>query len=378
MPPPAESALAGDSAGQYDTKGGIRVEPTLRIGVIGCGEIAQIMHLPYLKELPELEVAAICDVSEALLAAVGEQFGVAKRYLDYRALLADENLDAVAILTPDHADIAIAAAEAGKHIMVEKPLCFNLQEAERIRTAVRRNRVKLMVAYMKRYDPGYQWALPLLRDLRDVRLIRVHDLGGSFAINREIYSLRTATDISPQLIEASQERIRAAMLQAIGEERAALLPTYENLLLSCTHDAIVLRQAFGGPRQILCADAFGVDCLVALLEYSPQTRCVWEVGLLKAGQWWDESLTAYAVDRTVEISFPFPYLRNAPTTVTITQMEDGAVTRREVLASYDEAFKREWRHFYTCVTEDREPITNVDEGVADIALLIDLIKAVRL
>ena len=112
----------------------------LRVGIIGCGQIAQIMHLPYLMELPQYEIAAICDISAKVVNTVGEWYGVDNRYVEYADLLAQPDIDIVAILTMDHGDIAEAAAEAGKHLFVEKPFCFDPSEGHRVLSAVERNK----------------------------------------------------------------------------------------------------------------------------------------------------------------------------------------------------------------------------------------------
>src|SRR4029453_5440602 len=97
----------------------------LRIGVIGCGLIAQVMHLHYLRELADrFEIAALCDVSEELVRACAADYGVPHIFARWQDLL-PAPLDAVLILTSgSHAPIAIAAAAAGKHMLVEKPMCF--------------------------------------------------------------------------------------------------------------------------------------------------------------------------------------------------------------------------------------------------------------
>ena len=151
----------------------------IRMGVIGCGEIAQIMHLPFLTELRDLfEVRSVCDISPALAAAVGDAFGVPHHCADYAELLARDDVDAVAVLTADHAPVAIAAAEAGKHIFVEKPMCYTVEEGRAMIAAAERAGVTLMVGYMKRYDPGYEYALQVFESMAGVRLIRIHDLTG--------------------------------------------------------------------------------------------------------------------------------------------------------------------------------------------------------
>jgi predicted dehydrogenase len=125
------------------------VEP-LRVGVVGCGQIAQIMHLPYLMELPQFRVSAVCDLSSALVETIGERFGVPARFTDFTDLVNREDVDAVAVLTMEHAEVAVAAAEAGKHLFIEKPLGFSLAETDRIIDAVDCAGVTAMVGYMKR------------------------------------------------------------------------------------------------------------------------------------------------------------------------------------------------------------------------------------
>src|SRR5262245_36901911 len=110
-----------------------------RVGVIGCGLIAQIMHLHYLRELADrFEIAAVCDISEELARACANDYGVAKIYTRWQDLIASP-LDAVLILTSgSHAPIAIAAAEAGKHMLIEKPMCFSVTEGREMVAAAKR------------------------------------------------------------------------------------------------------------------------------------------------------------------------------------------------------------------------------------------------
>src|SRR5205823_6839740 len=97
----------------------------LRVGIIGCGLIAQVMHLHYLRELSDrFEIAAVCDVSEEVRAACAREYGVREQYASWQELIA-RPLDAVLVLTSgSHAPIAIAAAKAGLHALVEKPMCL--------------------------------------------------------------------------------------------------------------------------------------------------------------------------------------------------------------------------------------------------------------
>ena len=149
----------------------------LRVGVIGVGAIAQIMHLPYLRELDDrFQIAALCDVDPVVLAEVGRQYGVTRLFASADELLA-EPLDAVLILSSgDHAPVTIAALERGLHVLVEKPLAYTLRETDEVITAAERAGKTLMVGMMKQYDPGYQRGVELVQRLRDLRYVEATTL----------------------------------------------------------------------------------------------------------------------------------------------------------------------------------------------------------
>jgi len=283
---------------------------TLKVGVVGCGQIAQIAHIPYILELPELELVAICDISKKVVQLVANQYGINHYFTNYQDLVNLPELDVVCICNKDHAPVAIAAMNAGKHVITEKPMAFNLEECDQMIAAAKANHVKLMVAYMKRYDPAYQWALEKFKGIQNLRLIRMHDFGGTYTINNKIYDLYIGDDLPTSEIEKLSTHERDAMLKAIGKEYADLYDTFSLLMYNCSHDAIVLHEAFGLANKILHVELFDTF-VVALLEYGPHTRCIWETGLIPDRTEWDENITAYGSNRMIEVKFPFPYLKNA-------------------------------------------------------------------
>src|SRR5690242_4870376 len=134
-------------------RGGPQARPGLNtkpigVGVIGCGEIAQLMHLPCLFELPAFRIAALCDISAGTVAAVGDKYGVAARYAEHQALLANPDVDAVVICTYDHGAIVADALRAGKHVVVEKPLAFTPEEARPLVAEAERRGLVALVGYM--------------------------------------------------------------------------------------------------------------------------------------------------------------------------------------------------------------------------------------
>jgi len=349
------------------------------MGVIGCGEIAQIMHLPYLTELGELfDVRAVCDLSARLVETIGDTFHVPLRFTEYGDLLARDDIDAVAVLTLDHAPVVLAAAEAGKHVLVEKPICFTLDEGRAIVAAAEQHGVTLMVGYMKRFDPGYEYAQRVIAEMPGVRLIRVHDLTGRGPLApQEIYSLRRADDVPAELRAELQASINTRFALAVGSDDPALLRAYGMLLGLSSHDMTILRGAFGDPVAVQYAEVSSGGALVlAVLEYPQQVRCVLELGNLPEAtrNWFDEELTVYGSGHTVSIRFPNPYVRYAPTTVHVLEMDGTAHVERTVTASYDEAFRREWRHFHHCVGCGTAPLTGAADGVRDVEILSAIVR----
>ena len=109
----------------------------LKVGVVGAGVIAQVMHLNYLRELSDrFEIVALCDISGENAANNAQRYNIGKTFTDWREMLKDDDIDTVFILTSgSHAPIAIAAAKAGKHVLVEKPMCFSVAEGLEMKAA---------------------------------------------------------------------------------------------------------------------------------------------------------------------------------------------------------------------------------------------------
>ncbi|MHA7966064.1 Gfo/Idh/MocA family protein [Paenibacillus sp. CAU 1782] len=134
----------------------------IKVGVIGTGSISS-MHLNAYDGNEHAILYGVCDLNEERAKAAAEKYGAVKVYTDYRNLLADAEIEAVSICTwnNSHAEISIAAVKAGKHVLVEKPLCRTLEEALAVQHAVQESGKILQVGFVRRYDNN----AALLRDL---------------------------------------------------------------------------------------------------------------------------------------------------------------------------------------------------------------------
>ncbi len=138
----------------------------LRVGVLGCGPIAQAVHFDACEKARNAELYAVCDVVDELRerAAVVHRPKVA--YRDYDAMLADPRVDAVLVAVADafHVPACLRALEAGKHVLVEKPLGVTVEECQTLRNEVARAKRILQVGHNRRFDPGVAFAHAFVRN----------------------------------------------------------------------------------------------------------------------------------------------------------------------------------------------------------------------
>ena len=138
----------------------------MRIGVLGCGPISQFAHFEACRKARNAELYAICDVAEDLLEKMAAIHAPRVTYTDYRAMLSDPNVEAVIIGVADqfHVPAAREAIEAGKHVLVEKPMGVGVKECENLRERVLASGLVLQVGTEKRFDPGIAFAHRFIRE----------------------------------------------------------------------------------------------------------------------------------------------------------------------------------------------------------------------
>lgn len=162
----------------------------LRAGIIGCGGIAERRHGPVLAALEGVELAALADVSEERLAVLGERHGVGpgRRFTDYEKMLTTVDLDLVHVCTPhdQHEAQAVAAMEAGAHVLLEKPIATTVAEAERMMAAAARTGCKLTVSHNQLFSVAHVAATARIAagDVGEVFLVRSEGFSPSHVTGR--------------------------------------------------------------------------------------------------------------------------------------------------------------------------------------------------
>jgi len=139
---------------------------TLRVGVLGCGPIAQFGHFEACHKARNVELYAICDVADDLRGKMEAVWEPRRSYAEYEAMLADPQVEAVLVAVADqyHVPLAIQAIEAGKHVLVEKPLGVSVEECVALKQAVDQSDRVLQVGNNRRFDPGVAFARQFVKE----------------------------------------------------------------------------------------------------------------------------------------------------------------------------------------------------------------------
>lgn len=135
-----------------------KIVTPLRVGIVGCGGVAQVIHLPILKKHTDVHIQALCDIDTSKAAIIADKFDVPRVYDDIDIMLVREQLDVIFILTPNnlHLPMSLLALEKGMHLFIEKPAAKNATEAEMIKDHAEKSQKVVMVGMQNRFRSDIQ------------------------------------------------------------------------------------------------------------------------------------------------------------------------------------------------------------------------------
>jgi len=271
-------------------------ERRLKLGILGVGSIAQIAHLPAAVKAENIELTAVCDASEEMAEEVASIYGAGERFTDHEKFLADADMEAVLIPVPDpfHAPLTIAALEAGKHVLVEKPLATDVATAETMVEAAERTGKQLQLATMKRWDPGLQYA----------QSFAAHDMGQRLTVSGWYCDSRyhgTYVNTHWAIRRFAEGRIAPAK-SPYADLTAAMIRGHGVHLIDTLH-------FFGGPIAAVSVNQslkFGATGICGTLEYADGAVGTFQIaGTIKMD--WCEGLLVHGENGSVEAKIGFPY-----------------------------------------------------------------------
>lgn len=368
----------------------------LRMGLIGCGTITQMMHLPHMQEYDEFEVIALADMNEAALNAVGDAFHIANRYTDYHALLARKDIDAVGVFTSgDHTAPILAALDAGKHVLTEKPMCYTVSQADAIVEKVRQTGLTLQVAYHKRYDEGYRYGLARVKEMRGIEFARVTVLHPMSELSWTPYRIRRGNDMvvegftTPPPVKdhvammrwafAGGPHVSAATAEMIGTNAPPHIQLGFGLLnTSVIHQINATRGLLGTPARVVNTNIWKDGlCIHTQWEYPDGLRCSIDWVYLHNLNDYREEYALFGHEDRVQINFPSPWLKNAPTPVVVQGGDNELAWEKKVTVTWREAFLLEILEFYDNVMNHKTPLTSAEDTREDVKLVKAIMDAVQ-
>jgi predicted dehydrogenase len=351
----------------------------LRVGVIGLGEVAQVVHLPVLRSLPDLyEVVAVCDISPTLLQVVGDQYGIERRYSEAAEMLAAGGLDAVLVLTSDeyHTEAVVAALDEDVHVLVEKPMCLNLREADEIIAARDRSGATVMVGYMRRFAPAFLEAKDQLADLGPVNFVRVRDIIGRNSLIVDQTSLvHRPADIPAEAMQDRWHRGARLVREAVGEVPAEIAGAYRLLCGLGSHDLSAMRELLGRPSGVAAARVWGGGgWIAALLDYDGFVVS-YETGVDEQLRF-DAHIEVYGQEASIRIQYDTPYVRHFPTQLFREETVGDAFVRSVDRPHLKDPYTAELEYFHAAVTEGFTPKTSPEDFVEDLELFAEIVRVV--
>ncbi|MFO7697166.1 MAG: Gfo/Idh/MocA family oxidoreductase [Anaerolineae bacterium] len=320
---------------------------TIRIGYVGCGFMAQKVHLPNLTSIPGCQVLALAELREDLGRKVQSRFGIERLYDDHEALLGDADVDAVAVSAAFgvQGQIARDALLAGKDVFMEKPMAISLEQADAILEAERTSGHRLMVGYMKRYDAGNEVVKATVDSWRasgergELTYARNHGFCGNWTAGLDT-RMDTSVEPMPQAPVVGPAWLPAEYLSA-----------YISYLQQYTHNINLLRWLLDAGDDVtirsvdLDDDGYGGVVVFSM----GGVRAVLETGRISHYRW-DEHTQIYFRDGWVHTWAPPLLLRQVPADVEIYLAgKEQTMTHAIPQDAWSWAYRREMEHFVGCV-----------------------------
>ena len=363
----------------------------IKMGVLGCGSIADIAHFPSIAKTEGLILQAVCDTNEKTAKAAKEKWSAVKHYTDYKEMFADAALDAVVIATPNnvHRNQALAAAKAGVHVIVEKPLAITNHEAWDIVNACKEAGVKLMVGCDRRFWTHNQWAKELIDDgvIGKVLMSRAslhehwhnyqnHVAYTDFRLHCDVAGGAAISDTGAHAIDLLTWLNGCKVKRAVGiAQRAAMPESYTQcddlafMMLEFENGAVghVSCNRFS-PAVSQTTDLWGTEGTIHTATDATNPFQSWPMAVFTNKD--------YSVDDLPQLLKDFRW----PELFWVEDRIEPTVRKRWIPMCPPRSpnnYDRMTAHYHDCIINDKQPLTSGDDGARSIEVMCAVFKSME-
>ncbi|MFV0431055.1 MAG: Gfo/Idh/MocA family protein [Alphaproteobacteria bacterium] len=353
----------------------------IRIGLIGLGEVAQLMHIPALNHLQNyFEIKAVSDISPSLIEYIQNRYHIPYGFDNAKDVIEHDEVDAVIILSPDqlHGQHAKYAIDAQKPVLLEKPACLLASEAEELAHYAKVKQAPVMIGYMRCYTRAFNLAKEHLINFGDITHIRTFDLQreGPYFFN-QVEEPFVPSDLSKNAIIEAQKIELQNREAIIGKDAPDLLwKCYRVLTGAAIHNFAVLRNLIGSPENVLTASySKGGENINAVLDYGNFT-CLYEIVIDNIARV-DAYVQVMGEYKDMKLCYDTPYIRNLPTKLILQNSSEDSNEHIIKGPYYDDPFQKELLHFYDVIVHHTPIQTPIKDAVLDIQLAEKILDKLR-
>ncbi|KAL1845248.1 hypothetical protein VTK73DRAFT_794 [Phialemonium thermophilum] len=358
----------------------------LRVGIIGCGEISQVAHIPNFNFLSHLfQITYLCDISQQALEHCAKKVQGAPPAVtvDPEQLCSSPEVDVVLIANANayHVEHGLLALKHDKYCLIEKPVALCFRDVDALIEAEKTSKGRVFVGTMRRYATAFVDAVQEVGGMSKVQYSRVRDIIGPNAtfVSQSGTFPRKFDDFSEADVQDRLKREEAIFEQALRHEFGVPVTPKSKRMLQLlgglgTHDLSAMREIVGMPQRVAGAVLTFPGIFGVLFEYDgfPVT---YECGINSVPQF-DAHIEVYAAEKIVRVDYDTPYVKGLPIVMTVREKigEDG-FQERKIRKTYEDAYTLELFDFYDCVVNGKAPKTSASDAKNDIKLFQMILKA---
>ncbi|RGP76907.1 myo-inositol 2-dehydrogenase [Fusarium longipes] len=355
----------------------------VNVGIIGCGEISQVVHIPTLLFMSGwFQITYLCDISaDALRHCAPKLDNAVETTQNASILCSSDKVDAVIIANADeyHASHTILALENDKHVLVEKPMVLTMRDALAVEAAEKASRGKVMVGYMRRYAAPFEDAVREIGGMDKILYARVRDIIGpnSYFVKQSGTFPQKFTDISDAQLQDKDARAQDMIKTALQDECGGIPVTTDSARMwrlfggLGSHDLSLMREVLGMPQKVV-GSSLGFPFWNVLFKYNNFTVS-YESGLDNVPRF-DAHLEVYSSDKTVRLQYDTPYVKGLPVTMHVIENVDGVYKESIARRSYEDPYTIEMKALWEMVVKGKPAKTTVQDAMQDLELFVMAIR----